>query len=147
MFCKVPRGDLHMPTRHVHSWHMTASDPLRDGLRDRLERLGWSQRELAHRSGMDISVVNNYFTGRTKLPDPRTVRKITDTIRDGETAHGVNVNQTDDSPNVTSGLRSLVLQLPAGSLADLTDDQMVELVNVGSACILQRARQMKSGLG
>lgn len=126
---------------------MTATDPLREGLRERYERLGWSQRELARRSGMDISVVNNFFTGRTKSPDPRTVRKITDTVRDGERTQGGNVNQSDDSPVVTSGLRSLVLKLPEVSLADLTDEQLVELINVGSACILQRARQMKSGLG
>jgi hypothetical protein len=97
---------------------------------------------------MDISVVNNYFTGRTKNPDARTVRRITDAIRNEESTLGSTFTQSDESRPVAGGLRTLVLPLPAGALVgavaavmvvkdrreDREADRAFELVLVRLAC-------------
>lgn len=121
----------------------------RQDVERRRKALGWSQRELARRAGIDISVVNPYLRGVTRFPDPLTVHRVDEALASGERERGLPtvIAQTVESPSVSGESRTIVIPLPAGSLAGLDDLQIVELVNVGSACILERLRRMRSDMG
>lgn len=39
-------------------------------LKDKLERLGWTQADLARNSGITVQTVNSWYKGKTAVPNP-----------------------------------------------------------------------------
>lgn len=52
------------------------STPLGNFLRDELERRGWTQAELSRASGVGTSGLSSIVSGKTRLPEPETIRAI-----------------------------------------------------------------------
>ena len=53
-----------------------AVDPIVVSLRERRERLGWTQAGLAHRAGMSVYTLRQVESGRTLAPRVDTLRAI-----------------------------------------------------------------------
>ena len=141
---------------------MTEADAaaFRAWIMDELRRRGWSQRQLAHRSGMAPASLNDLLNNRERVPRASTIRKLEAVLGAYEPAPGVAANaallafiQPEDVKDYRpdNALQSIA-DLAAGDpkrwrLAIYTPETTIQIIPAGrrALCLLDMARRPASG--